>query len=507
MLLVAPGPASASTAASNIRPPRRQSTATNFAGLAPATRALAFGFQALASPRARSSVPATVVVCALLQLMVSAPYAANQWAANGSPAIRGLILGSFAYFGVGPMILVVETTLVSGGFRRRYLFSLPITLSIAVCVSVIPVDGSTLGVIPIFLLTLVLSFITCALLLSAAFFATDEHKALHQSVAPLFVCVVLFFGLVTAYVTLAQLFSSPLIGVLLPIGSIAIRNVAVFALVRSCHTFYYEPKQQFLSQLPPSEHGQVPAVVPPLLGDIEAAYGHICATFALIIDNAALVATLVGAMVAPDSAGWGLSLGASALLEVLTRTGVMHRFELRIAAEIAARYAIQWPLRAAHTDAMELLYLNSLGGTGYVAPTMALCIGCLRAVTFGNPQAILWLDVSQTVWRVILAQFAFGVSANVIVWAVAMRGLRQHFELSTRFASGHPLRSTAFRDFDLKGYTFVFGCGGLFIFGVFVAFLGPEFVTGTCQNFAPNATSVWVQRTLECANANATVSP
>jgi hypothetical protein len=341
-------------------------------------------------------------------------------------------------------------------------------------VSVIPVDGSTLG-IPIFLLTLVLSFITCALLLSAAFyfFATDEHKALHQSVAPLFFGVVLFFGLVTAYVTLAQLFSSPLIGALLPIGSIAIRNVAVFALVRSCHTSYYEPKQRFLSQLPPSEHGQVPAVVPPLLGDIEAAYGHICATFALIIDNAALVATLVGAMVAPDSAGpgWGLSLGASALLEVLTRTGVMHRFELRIAAEIAARYAIQWPLRAAHTpDAMarELLYLNSLGGTGYVAPTimMALCIGCLRAVTFGNPQAILWLDVSQTVWRVILAQFAFGVSMNAIVWAVAMRGLRQHFELSTCFASGHPLRSTAFRDFDLKGYAFVFGCGGLFIFGV-----------------------------------------
>ena len=120
MLLVAPGPASASTAASNIRPPRRQSTATNFAGLAPATRALAFGFQALASPRARSSVPATVVVCALLELMVSAPYAANQWAANGSPAIRGLILGSFAYFSVGPMILVVEPTLVSesGNFRR-----------------------------------------------------------------------------------------------------------------------------------------------------------------------------------------------------------------------------------------------------------------------------------------------------------------------------------------------------------------------------------------------------
>ena len=106
---------------------------------------------------------------------------------------------------------------------------------------------------------------------------------------------------------------------------------------------------------------------------------------------------------------------------------------------------------------------------------MAVCIGCLRAVTFGDPAAIVWLDVSPTVWRVLLAQLVFGAMADATVWAVERKGL-QHFELA-------------------------FGLGGAFIYAVFVAFLGPAFVTGMCRDFAPNATHVWVQRALECTNA------
>ena len=42
--------------------------------------------------------------------------------------------------------------------------------------------------------------------------------------------------------------------------------------------------------------------------------------------------------------------------------------------------------------------------------------------------------------------------------------------------------------------------GGAFIFVVFIAFLGPEFVTGMCRDVAPNAAQVWVVRwrALEC---------
>ena len=82
----------------------------------------------------------------------------------------------------------------------------------------------------------------------------------------------------------------------------------------------------------------------------------------------------------------------------------------------------------------------------------------------------------------------------------------QKFQLSPRFAAGHPLSNTAFRDFGLEGYAAVFGMGGCFIYGVYLAFLGPGFVTGTCRAFAPNATQVWVMGAPGCAmSVNATL--
>ena len=54
------------------------------------------------------------------------------------------------------------------------------------------------------------------------------------------------------------------------------------------------------------------------------------------------------------------------------------------------------------------------------------------------------------------------------------------------------LSNTAFRAFGLQGYAVVFGMGGMFIYAVYMAFLGPAFVTGMCRLFAPNATHVWV---------------
>ena len=149
-------------------------------------------------------------------------------------------------------------------------------------------------------------------------------------------------------------------------------------------------------------------------------------------------------------------------------------------------------------SALKIVYLHSLGGTGYFAPMMALCIGCVRAATFGDAAAIVWLDVSPTVWKVLLAQFASQVVADVAVRA--MKKLReQHFELSTRFPAGHPLRNVAFRDFSLQGYAMVFGMGSGFIYAVYIAFLGPAFVMGLCRGFVPNATQIWVVDPLECA--------
>jgi hypothetical protein len=231
-------------------------------------------------------------------------------------------------------------------------------------------------------------------------------------------------------------------------------------------------------------------VVPPLLGDIEAIYGYLATAFSLMIGNAASVATIVEPMLTPDSAAWVLTLIISFLFESIARTGVQQRVELWAAAKLAAEFEIQWPVRLAQMSAVELVYLHSLGGTGYVTPVLAVCIGCVRAVTFGDATAIVWLDVSPTVWKVLLAQLASQIVGDATVRAVKKMGL-QNFELSAHFAADYPLSDTAFRGISLQGYALSFGMGGCFIYAVYMAFLGPEFVTGMCRAFAPNATQVW----------------
>jgi hypothetical protein len=312
----------------------------------------------------------------------------------------------------------------------------------------------------------------------------------------------MFFGLISAHLTLTQLYSSPLTGVLLPAGSVVTRQLAIFALARSLHKFCFEPKQAFLTQLSLLAQGEAD-VVPPLLGDVEAAYGRTVAFFALIVGNAASVATIVETMLAPTSMAWVVSLVVSLLIEVLTRTGIHQRFELCVAAKLAANFEIQWPIRWAQMSALKLVYLHSLGGTGYVAPTMAVCIGCVRAATFGDATAIVWLDVSPTVWKVLSAQLASQMVAEAAVRAVKKIGL-QKFELSAHFAAGHPLSNAAFRDIGIQGYAVVFGLGSGFIYAV--AFLGPDFVTGMCHAFAPNATRVWVVGASECGRFAVTVT-
>jgi hypothetical protein len=218
-------------------------------------------------------------------------------------------------------------------------------------------------------------------------------------------------------------------------------------------------------------------------------------------------------MLTPDSTSWTLSVSVSALLEVLMRTGILQRVELWVAAKVAARYGYQWTARVAQIDALELLYLHSLGGTSYVGTTMALCIGCTRTVTFGDPAAILWLDVSPTWWRVLAAQFAIGAVANAIVWSAERfhetRGL-ELFALSTFFGIGHPLHNPALRNFRWQGYAFAFGIGSAFTYVLFIAFLGPAFVTGTCRDFVrTDATGNWVAQVhalVGCAGLSASLN-
>ena len=475
---------------------------------------LSSNFRPVVQPRVLYSVSSTLLVCTLIQLLFAAPFAANERrTAGASTALRGLLLGILASFINGPVFLVNSPILTRGGFHRRFLLSLPITLGAATGAAFIPSStegGSTIGLLSITQLTVLLTYAVATRLLISPFYATDEHKALQRSFGPPnFALLSCFFGAIVLYVFLAQNTSSPLVGLLLPLCSLVTRALAMHALVHSYHTFYYSPKQEFLTQqrtlvassLEPSCKSTV-VVVPPILGDVEIVYANMVATFALNIGNVASAATLMQAMLSPASSAWVIGLTASSLLELLTRIGTMQRIELWVATRLSAKFGMDWLLRFSRTNSLKVLYLRSLKCTRYMAATIAICIGCLRALTFGDPAAIVWLDASPTVWRVLVTQLALALIVESIVWVVERNG-EHHFELSERFVADHPLRNTAFRDFGLVSYFYTFSNGGVSVYIVFLAFLGPAFVTGVCRDFDPDDDQIWVWNAIKCGNAAA----
>jgi hypothetical protein len=473
---------------------------------------LAFVFRPIPSPRTVHALLASVVCCTLLQLSVGAPYAANERAANPKlhTAVRGLIVGALASFVIGPIFLVNSPTIVRGGFHPRYLLAIPSTLGVGVGVACIPVDGSTLGIGSAFFVTIALSFVLGIVCLNGPLFATDEHKALDQSFGPpLFGVALLFSGLVVSYVALTRLYSTSVMGLLLPVGSTATRVVALFVSACSFHKYYFLPKATFLAQQQAanSADGQV-GIVPPLLGDVERCFGNTAAFFALLIGNGADVATIVGSVLAPDSNAWVVALASSSLQQALHRVGLTQRLELWLAGRLSACFGgLTWPVRMGQTSALKLVYLHSLGAMAYVSPMMAVCIGCLRALSFGDARCVVWLDVSPSVPWVLLAQFVGALLIDTVVWAVAKKGY-VHFAMSERFVPDHPLRNATRRDFDVGGYAFVLGAGGCGVYLVFLVFLGPAFVTGACPGFAANSSdSAWVASALlHCVNATAIVA-
>ena len=60
----------------------------------------------------------------------------------------------------------------------------PLTLGLAAGVALIPVDGSTLGIIPIGLVTVGISYNLCRLFLYLPLFAAKEHEALSAGFGP-----------------------------------------------------------------------------------------------------------------------------------------------------------------------------------------------------------------------------------------------------------------------------------------------------------------------------------
>ena len=427
-------------------------------------------FRSFPAPRHTLCISSVFAACVSLQLAVGAPYAAVL-RAGGSAALHGLIGGVLAVFIIGAVFLVTCPTRVAGAFHPRYLLSVPIPIGIGIAVGFIRSDGAMLSLLSIALIATALGYVGCIVCLNFPFYLSTEHKQLDRSLGPpLMLIGFMFFLWIAMYAEVNHRSSSPFVGVLLPLGSWVTRVAALFLLSRSCHFKYFMPKLEWLD-------AQLEDAPPVLFGDVEAQYGYFVVFFALLIGGASYVSMLVEVVQNPESTAWIMGLALSFVVELMDRTSVTQRVQLRA----AALFKLETATRLVRITALKTVFYNAQLCTEFAAPIMALCIGVLRAVTFSDARAILWLDVNPTVVIVIGSHFASEVLLEAVIWLAAHKKLANFVFVD--MAPQHPLGNLGLRAFHFQGYAFLgsFGCACLYI--AFLLFLGPKFVTGVDRDY------------------------
>jgi hypothetical protein len=165
----------------------------------------------------------------------------------------------------------------------------------------------------------------------------------------------------------------------------------------------------------------------------------------------------------------------------------MRRLQLRA----AAHFELENAAKLVRISALKLAYYRSQLSTEFAAPILTLSIGCLRAVTFGDLRAVVWLDVSpMAVWVIAVHLLTEMLLVEAAVFVAERKGVTR-FEFVDRPA-GHPVGNTALRAFDLKGYALVGMIGCTFLYAIFLCFLGPAFVTGVASTFDQQNLDTWI---------------
>jgi hypothetical protein len=110
----------------------------------------------------------------------------------------------------------------------------------------------------------------------------------------------------------------------------------------------------------------------------------------------------------------------------------------------------------AECDSLEVLVQRSQAWSFEATVFLTLCIGCVRAVSFGDARAVLWLDVNVLVPTVLAAGVACEVLTRAIVWVLHRCGLTGFPMVS--YPKDHPLGTFAPRTFPYKKtYWVIFG--------------------------------------------------
>ena len=198
------------------------------------------------------SAMSTFLGSLLIITVYVAPSAANEFFIK-SPFLRGLLSSFLILFPIGSAFLINAPTLVCGKiFDKRFVGCVPITVAVVLALSYIPAGGNdlSLGIAPICLIGTILGFAGCIVILNLPIFLSNEHKALDQSCGPPFTfCVVMFFVSIIGYLEAIQRFSSPLVGLLLPLLCATFEWSTLALLEKSYVQFYLAPKANFLHKL------------------------------------------------------------------------------------------------------------------------------------------------------------------------------------------------------------------------------------------------------------------
>ena len=260
----------------------RHSYRRHVASLSKEQREEAILFRSLPAPRLLPSIGATLVGSFIATLILAAHGVNERFREQTGSLLscffRGLIAGSWMTLIIAPVFLICAPVAVRGSFKRRWWLCVPLTVFVGVSLAFIPVQHSTLGLIPVAVSTMVVSFVTCVVGLSGPLFANEEHKKLDANFGPpFFICAVMFFALLLGYINLTSRFEHIAVGLYLPLSAMIMEFVSMFLIKRCIHNFYFLPKSQFLARSSASTVGEAGQPesdedLPPILGDQERGF-------------------------------------------------------------------------------------------------------------------------------------------------------------------------------------------------------------------------------------------
>jgi hypothetical protein len=447
-------------------------------------------------------------VSAMIAATFALPYAANEiWL--GSRTVRGLVSGWFVCIGLSPMFLINAPILAEGKFRLRYHLCWPITLAVATAVAFVPVGGeATLGLVPICIVTLGGGYSLCLGLLALPVYRNKHHMLLDIEInAPMMGVGFAFFGLVVMYVELTKRINSPYLGVILPVGVTGLQAVALFLLKRAYLRRYFTPKMEHIYRVrlsqprtpdgsdgPREPSGSPTDDPPPITGEQKLVFANWAAAWCVGIENTTTIATVMEAIITPNSRAWVTGIVFGIPFSILKRTGWLTRVLVTVTDPCG------WGHLPA-MNALRLVYLRAQIGCTYMAFSLMLCLGVNRAAMCGDWKALFWIDVNAStysVFAVLMAGLGGNFVEEVLMHAVRKFGWVQYPIVVNYCDSNHPLGSTVHRDSSVKGLFFVFMGGGFFVTGILVGLVGPAFLFGErCQYISDvSADDRWLVRPL-----------